>query len=76
MAFDPDEMIARFRDRAKAARDRSLPPVAGEERKLFQRQREVDFADFSMLGAAEWSVDNGFLVLRIDMRPPDAEASS
>ena len=30
-AFDPNEMIARFRDRAAAVRKRPLPPVAGED---------------------------------------------
>ena len=33
-AFDPNEMIARFKDRAAAVRKRPLPPVAGEERQL------------------------------------------
>ena len=72
MSFDPDAMLQRFRERAQAARERPLPPVTGEGRKEFLRQREVDFADFSILGAAEWSVDEGFLVLRIDMRPPES----
>ena len=71
MSFDPDEMIQRFRARARAARSRSLPPVAGEERKAFLRQQETDYTDYALIGAAEWSVDEGFLVLRIDMRPPD-----
>ena len=31
-AFDPNEMITRFRDRATAVRKRPLPPIAGEER--------------------------------------------
>ncbi len=71
MSFDPDEMIERFRDRARAARDRPMPPVTGEGRTAFMRQRENDFADFSMIGSAEWSAQDGFLVLRIDMRPPE-----
>ena len=72
MAFDPDEMLTRFRERSAAARDRALPPVTGEGRKDFLRQREIDFTDFAMIGAAEWSVEEGFLVLRIDMRPTDS----
>ena len=74
MSFDPDDMIRRFKDRARAARERPLPPVTGEGRKEFQRQREVDYTDFSIIGSAEWQVDDGFLVLRIDMRPPDQTA--
>ena len=63
-------MLTRFRDRAAAARDRALPPVTGEGRKELMRQRETDYTDFAMIGAAEWAVEEGFLVLRIDMRPP------
>jgi len=33
--FDVDRMIARFRARAKAVRQRGLPPVEGAERKRF-----------------------------------------
>ena len=76
MAFDPDGMLERFRERARAARDRALPPVTGEGRKEFLAQRDTDFTDFTLIGAAEWSVDEGFLVLRIDMRPPSDGASA
>ena len=31
-ALDVEAMIQRFRDRAHAVRNRTLPPVAGEER--------------------------------------------
>ena len=68
-ALDVDEMIQRFRDRAHAVRNRTLPPVAGEERMRFIRQAEVDFQDFAIIGDAEASVDDGVLVLRIDLRP-------
>jgi hypothetical protein len=70
-AFDPDAMLQRFRDRAAATRDRALPPVTGEGRKAFMAQREVDFTDYALVGAAEWAIEDGFLVLRIDMRPQD-----
>ena len=76
MSFDPDSMLERFRDRARAARDRPLPPVTGEGRKAFMAQRETDYTDFTLIGSAEWSVDEGFLVLRIDMRPPDTDNRS
>jgi hypothetical protein len=72
VSFDPGEMIDRFRERAQAARDRPLPPVTGEGRTALVRQRETDYTDFSIIGAAEWSIDEGFLVLRIDMRPPSS----
>ena len=68
-AFDPDEMIARFRDRAQAVRKRPLPPVAGEERQLFIAQAENDFRDFAIIGDASATLEDGVLTLRIDLNP-------
>ncbi|HEY5664057.1 MAG TPA: hypothetical protein VIS05_08490 [Ilumatobacter sp.] len=72
--FDPDEMIARFRDRAKAVKQRPLPPVAGEERQQFIAQAKHDYQDFAMIADAVASLDDGVLVLRVDLRPPDQRA--
>ena len=69
--FDPDAMIARFRERAHAVKQRPLPPVAGEERAMFVRQAQVDFRDFAMVGDAAATIEDGHLVLRVDLRPPD-----
>jgi hypothetical protein len=71
--FDPEEMIARFRERAGAVRRRGLPPVEGAERQLILRQMQLDFQDFAMLGDAVGSLDDGVLTLRIDLRPPTGE---
>lgn len=68
-AFDPQEMIDRFRDRAQAVRKRPLPPVAGEERQLFLSQMQTDYQDFAMIGDAAATLEDGILVLRIDLRP-------
>jgi hypothetical protein len=70
--LDVDGMLQRFRDRAKAVRGRPLPPVAGEERMQFIRQAEIDYQDFAIIGDAEGTVEDGVLVLRVDLRPPDA----
>lgn len=69
--LDVDAMIARFKERALAVKRRPLPPVAGEERQLFIQQAQNDFQDFAMLGDAVATVEDGFLVLRVDLRPPD-----
>ena len=71
-AFEPSEMIARFKERADAVKRRPLPPVAGEERQMFLQQAQADFQDFAMIGDSEASLEDGILVLRIDLRPPDA----
>ena len=70
--FDVDAMIARFRERAQAVKNRPLPPVAGPEKKRFIERAQIDFQDFAILGDATGAIEDGFLVLRVDLRPPEA----
>jgi hypothetical protein len=67
--LDVDAMLARFRARADAARDRPLPPVAGPQREQFVQQAQLDFQDFAMLADATWEFVDGVLTLRIDLTP-------
>jgi len=67
--LDIDAMIARFRDRARAVRNRPLPPVGGPERQHFLAQAQLDYQDFAMIGDAAGELVDGVLVLRIDLRP-------
>ena len=62
-------MIERFRQRARAVRNRGLPPIEGPERRRFMEQAQLDFQDFAMLGDAEGLLEEGILTLRIDLRP-------
>ena len=68
--LDIDGMLARFKDRAAAVKKRPLPPIEGEERKKFIQQSQLDFQDFAIVGDAEWSLEDGVLTLRVDLRPP------
>jgi hypothetical protein len=70
--LDLDAMIQRFRDRAQAVKARPLPPVAGEERAKFVQQAQIDFQDFAIIGDAKATVEDGVLVMRVDLRPPEA----
>jgi hypothetical protein len=67
--LDVDAMLERFRQRAAAVKQRPLPPVAGEERQMFIAQARTDFMDYAMVGDAAWSLDDGVLTLRVDLRP-------
>ncbi len=69
--LDTDAMIARFQARAHAVKQRPLPPVAGEERQQFIEQAKLDYQDFAIIGDAVASVEDGVLVLRVDLRPAD-----
>jgi hypothetical protein len=66
-----DAMLERFRERAGSVRRRQIPPVEGEARREFVRQAELDFQDFAIIADADASLEDGVLVLRIDLRPPD-----
>ena len=66
--LDVDAMLQRFRDRAAAVRNRPLPPIAGEERTAFIRQAQLDYQDFAIVGDAEASLEDGVLVLRVNLR--------
>ena len=66
-------MIARFKERAQAVRNRPLPPVAGPEKKRFIERAQTDFQDFAMIGDATGALEDGILTLRIDLRPPEAK---
>ena len=70
-SLDVEAMMQRYRDRAHAVRSRPLPPVAGEERARFIEQAQLDFQDFAIIGDAAAEMDDGVLVLRIDLRPSD-----
>jgi hypothetical protein len=71
-AFDPQEMVARFRQRAEAVRTRGMPPIEGPERARFREQAQRDFTDYAMIGDAEVELVDGILTLRIDLRPAPA----
>jgi len=72
--LDIDAMIARFRARAAAVKQRNLPPVAGEERRRFIEQAELDYMDYSIIGDAKGTIEDGILVLRVDLRPESARS--
>ena len=67
--LDIDAMLARFKLRAAAVRGRQVPPVEGEARKAFIEQSRLDFQDFAIIAEAEAELEDGVLVLRVDLRP-------
>jgi len=67
--FDVEGMVARFRERAKAVRSRGVPPLEGADRRRFIERMQIDYQDFAMLGDATGSLEDGVLVLRVDLRP-------
>lgn len=69
--FDLDAMIARFQARAKAVRQRGIPPLEGPERKRFMDQARIDFQDYAIIGDAQGQIEDGILTLTVDLRPKE-----
>ena len=67
--FNPQDMIERFRFRAQAVKERTMPPVEGAERQLIRKQMQLDYQDFAMLSDAAWNLEDGVLTLTVDLRP-------
>jgi hypothetical protein len=64
-----NEMVERFRERARAVKNRGIPPIEGPERQRFIDRMQLDFQDFAMLGDAVATLEDGILTFRIDLRP-------
>lgn len=62
-----DEFVERFRERADAVKDRGIPPLEGDARRVWIASAENDYMDYSLIGRAEWSVEDDALVLRIPL---------
>jgi hypothetical protein len=67
--FDPQAMVERFAERARAVKDRGVPPIEGPERQAFIQRAGQDFMDYAMLADAQVELIDGILTLRIDLRP-------
>ena len=66
--FDPQAMLTRFRERAKAVRARGVPPLEGQDRKRYIEQAQLDYMDFAMVADAEATLDEGILTITVDLR--------
>jgi hypothetical protein len=71
--LDVDAMLNRFRERARAVRQRGVPPLEGPERKRFVDQARTDYMDYAMIGDAAATLEGGILTLTIDLRPAPAQ---
>ncbi len=74
--LDVQAMLERFRMRARAVRQRGIPPVEGAERKRFMDQARIDFQDFAIIGDAQGHLEDGILTLTVDLRPGSVDAAS
>ena len=66
------DMIERFDERAESVKKGNMPPLEGEMRLRWIKQRNVDYQDFAILADAKGHIDEGVLYLYIDLGGDDA----
>ena len=69
--LDLEALVNRFKERARAVKNRGVPPVEGPERRRFIEQMQQDYMDFAMIGDSKASLEDGILTLKVDLRPKD-----
>tara|TARA_B100001113_G_scaffold75912_1_gene59275 strand:- start:680 stop:889 length:210 start_codon:yes stop_codon:yes gene_type:complete len=64
MSFNVEDFINRFKERAEAVKNRSVPPVGGDDRMAFIKQAETDFQDYMIIADSEFIVEKDYLVFK------------
>ena len=64
MTFNINDFQNRFKERAEAVKNRSMPPVGGDERLAFIKQAEEDYQDYMIISDSEYEIIDGYLVFK------------
>jgi len=64
MTFNINEFQNRFKERAEAVKNRSVPPVGGDERLAFVKQAEEDFQDYMLISESEFEIIDDYLIFK------------
>ncbi|MFL2693978.1 MAG: hypothetical protein ACJ0HM_01305 [Candidatus Actinomarina sp.] len=64
MTFNISDFQNRFKKRADAVKNRSMPPVGGDERLAFIKQAEEDYQDYMIISDSEYEIIDGYLVFK------------
>ncbi len=64
MTFNINDFQNRFKKRAEAVKNRSMPPVGGDERLAFIKQAEEDYQDYMIISDFEYEIIDGYLVFK------------
>jgi|TARA_E500000081_G_C6081372_1_gene327917 hypothetical protein len=64
MTFNISDFQKRFKKRAEAVKNRSMPPVGGDERLAFIKQAEEDYQDYMIISDSEYEIIDGYLVFK------------
>ena len=64
MTFNINDFQNRFKERAEAVKNRSVPPVGGDERLAFVKQAEEDFQDYMLISESEFEIIDDYLIFK------------
>ena len=64
MKFNVEKFIDRYKERAEAVKNRSIPPVGGDDRMAFIKQAESDYQDFMMIADSEVEITEEYLIFK------------
>ena len=64
MSFNVEDFINRYKERAEAVKNRSIPPVGGDDRMAFIKQAENDFQDYMIIADSEFTVEEDYLIFK------------
>ena len=64
MTFNISDFQNRYKKRAEAVKNRSMPPVGGDERLAFIKQAEEDYLDYMIISESEYEIIDGYLIFK------------
>tara|TARA_B100001175_G_scaffold160567_1_gene136017 strand:+ start:709 stop:918 length:210 start_codon:yes stop_codon:yes gene_type:complete len=64
MTFNISDFQNRFEKRAEAVKNRSMPPVGGDERLAFIKQAEEDYQDYMIISESEYEIIDDYLIFK------------
>ena len=67
MSLNVEELLDRYKERAEAVKNRSIPPVGGDDRMAFVKQAEIDYQDFMIIADSEVEITDEYLILKFKL---------
>ena len=67
MSLNVEELLDRYKERAEAVKNRSIPPVGGDDRLAFVKQAEIDYQDFMIIADSEVEITEEYLILKFKL---------
>ena len=67
MSLNVEELLDRHKERAEAVKNRSIPPVGGDDRLAFVKQAEIDYQDFMIIADSEVEITEEYLILKFKL---------